>query len=228
VTFANILVLAILYFIRSRRRRAGVASDSEGDNAKPPTNDATDSGKPAGLEPGEKPELDATTVSKGDGQLMGKQELPASPITTPRPAETAAFELDAGPLLRELPAPEVIVVPTAATRDKPLPVPGGRSVQSTPPPVSPISERSTPRHERVWLAVSDVECWGAGWLFGRGVEGVDTSRLRLAGNSLQGWKNWGPFRGAGRRVIIEQDQPEFLPGFYLSVVNHPVVCSKQI
>lgn len=144
VTFASFIVLAIFFYVRrSHRRRAAVVSDFENESTNPGANETQDSAKRAGLEPGEKPELDATAVAKGAGQPMEKQELPADDIS---PLEPVAFELDAGPpLLPELPGTQEMAGVGPPTQGKLLLVPGEQAVQSAPRPVSPLSGRSTPR-----------------------------------------------------------------------------------
>jgi hypothetical protein len=102
------LILAILVYIRGRRRRRDAALDSSADESTKSTDAVKTIDGPDGtsaLEPGQKAELAAIPAALTDAASMGKQELPGeSVIVPPRfpPPGPQAFELDASPLVPEL------------------------------------------------------------------------------------------------------------------------------
>jgi hypothetical protein len=144
VVFAAMAILGIFMYIRRRRRKPSDVLDAPIETTESPSaaTAAAAVGRGGGLEPGQKAELDATSAAiKLKGALMEKQELPADSVVPLAPAdpEPQRFELDATPVMRELPTTEEAM----PGRDQTPPsVPAARD--STPNiPVSPVSDRSS-------------------------------------------------------------------------------------
>jgi hypothetical protein len=126
VAFTATPILAILYLRRRQRRGDG----------------ASTSGETGKLEPGQKPELDATPALQIHEAAIMKQELPAESGIPPRAAarEPKAFELDAAAVVTELPAKQDALKMPVNQKAVGSPVGGAGTALGSPDPiVSPVS-----------------------------------------------------------------------------------------
>jgi hypothetical protein len=140
VVVAAMAILGIFMYIRRRRRKPSQAIDAPTETAEPPSTITGGIVGGGGLEPGQKAELDASSAAaKLNGAPMEKQELPADSVVCLPPAEPEPqrFELDATPVVRELPTTEGAMPP----RTPPPVTAGPESTQNVP--VSPVSDRSS-------------------------------------------------------------------------------------
>jgi hypothetical protein len=135
VAFTATPILAILYLRRRQRR-------GDGGSGQPPGNGASTSGETGKLEPGQKPELDATPALQIHEAAIMKQELPAESVIPPRAVarEPKAFELDAAAVVTELPAKQDALKMPVNQKAVRSPVGGAGTALGSPDPiVSPVS-----------------------------------------------------------------------------------------